>query len=260
MAAVTNQVTETCYFRTNSCGNRECIAVVYTGKPQTNGARIDKNKMKKINQSATDLVNGFIREHDEREKLCTPLLINYLTVQYWLETDNWDIDQLGYVFLEYNRVKCYGGILPQQPFGFAYLSNVVSSGVHIWIFRCNEWGFLDRIVLRRKDCDRWGKFSDDRPIPIDGPEAYSFNFRGGELSGKCAPNPYYPECQGIWCGIESNAFIEMIANFYTMTLSYKIDSIPVPCLTKKFQAGEYVAGVELSSGDWVELEHYHHVY
>lgn len=276
MAAATNQLTVTYQYRTPPNGPKHCTAIIHSGKgiSRSNGARneyatFDRNKVKSIDQRHKHLISGFIREHDEKVKRSTPVLIHYMALMYWYETDEFNVNELCYMKLVENRIKwlplCYNS--QRRPraghyrafLSFAFLSNAVSEGEHIWKFRIVEPPSLCRFMIRRKDWDCWDD-GDKEPhhVWMNGPDVYSINgFRDGtdpHLSYEADNHGDRVQSFPLRCG----DVVEMIVNLYQLTLTYKCNGLWLNWWTD-IQADEYVAGVELGKGE-VELLSYHPKY
>ena len=247
----------------------ECIGTVIVDS--SHGARSgpssscsNLSRIKSINQKSKDIVFGYIREHDDTEKTATPELVKYLSLLYWYETDEWNIEEMHYMELLGNTIKCFApNVYHNVLNGFAYLKNEISSGIHQWTFKCHNIGRANHIGIKLKSWNRWD-FGGDR-IPFDGPESYSVFFLDArEQSGKMElpvmqlSTGYY----GICYAIERGATLEMTVNFHDLTLSYKVNSVrgPIDCFKKSIKSGTYVAGIETCSGEHYELLSYHHIY
>ena len=242
----------------------ECIGTVIVDS--AHGARSgssssynDLRRIKTINQKSKDIVLGYIREHDDTEKTATPELVKYLSLIYWYETDEWNIEEMHYMELIGNTIKYFGKDVGYEHYGFAYLKNEVSSGIHKWKFKCHHIArryIGDHIGIRLKSWNRW----DYDDLPFDGTESYGCYFSlvyGGSVS--LSRSAGWRHLQGDY-HIERGGTLEMTVNFQDLTLSYKVNSVPIDYLKKSIKPGTYVAGIETSSGHHYELVSYHHIY
>ena len=91
--------------------------------------------IKKIPQKKHDVVFGFIKQQIEN-KICDNLpieLIKMILVFYYICTDEWDKNAIGSnIKINDNTIEHVGSDYKHQS---AFLSNIVSSGVHIWKFQ-----------------------------------------------------------------------------------------------------------------------------
>lgn len=204
-----------------------------------------RDRIKSIHRNNKLLVFGFIREHDKVTNQNTPQLANYLCLLFMVETDDqWSTDSK----CKHHSIKINGKTAKRMTeYGYksAYLSNRVSSGIHIWTFKYVNIGYYDKIGIHST--------TDKLTVGFDldsGHDAYAFAFGGGSLKEREILR--YGSGGGIAGYYNRNGdIIEMTLNFNQLSLSYRVNE--VYCFRKSIKKGTYVAGMTFSDKD-VEVE------
>ena len=121
---------------------------------------LKRSKLSQIPQRNKDLAFGYVHEKEKQNKVSVPEMIKYLCLVYFNPNkDEFDPDQCD------EKIKIDGNSIITQtnPHNVqtVYLKNIVSSGVHLWKFKCIEDLDLDQIGVFNMDYKHLIKNNDD---------------------------------------------------------------------------------------------------
>eukprot|EP01084_Bolivina_argentea_P104281 186736_1 len=207
-----------------------------------------------VHQNNKDLVLGYIKELLKSNIENIPQLINYLCLLFLNETkDEWEPKNTHHsITINKNdnsviRKSCHG-------YKSAYLSNIISCGIHIWKFKFIQKGYNDCIGIHKEN----------KKLTV----SFDMCFRGkGYASSFSATLPvkidplFRKDIRTMFVYKQVNVeIIEMKVDLKRLTVSYSIDG---GNYFKAFNIdkGKYRAGVTLSTKhSQASLLSYQHIY
>ena len=213
-----------------------------------------KSALSEIPQRNKDLIFGFVKESEKKNKTSVPEMIKYLCLIY-LNQNKDMIDPK----LSQDRFNVDGDMIQHNADeeSNAYFTNIASTGIHIWKFKCIKMDLSDVIGIvniNLSDHPQNDYFDDYNDTP-EGKIAtgYGFNLRGWLTHNHGWGNNY-----GTLCN--DNDVIEMTLNMNKLTLSFKINGtgygIAFNIIDSEYRAVMYVE----EQGSCYSLVSYQHIY
>ena len=215
---------------------------------------LKRSKLQQIPQRNKDLAFGFVKESEKTNKSSVPEMIKYLCLIYLNQNkDKFDHNSSHKdILIEGSSIK-KNGITGESS---CLLTNIVTTGIHIWTFKVNEFCKADMIGIRKNDLnsekqnlDRW-VCDDNERIRLGGYGCFGW----GEIRGK---KHYFKSYGESW---NVGDIIEMRVDLNDLSLSYRVNNNDNG---KAFdiEPGKYRAGVTLyGSCSSYCLISYQHIY
>ena len=222
---------------------------------------LKRSKLSQIPQRNKDLAFGYVHEKEKVNKISVPEMIKYLCLVYFNPNkDEFDPDQCD----DKIKIKENSMITDTNPDDIqtAFLKNVVSSGIHVWRFKCiGDWDEpgnpdligiynmdYEHLMNSNEDCyfDNYSDVGEEDNIP----RGHGF-CSDGRLTNEYMPSEwgcdYYPDGWG------KDDTIEMRLDFNKQHLKFKVNDDDYGVAfeidaTKKFKAAISVGRRETGKG------------
>ena len=220
---------------------------------------LKRSKLQQIPQRNKDLAFGFVKDCEKLNKSSIPDMIKYLCLIYINQNkDKFDGEST------HQTINIQGNCIKKansKMVGVAssLLTNIVSTGIHIWTFKANESNSCDDIIgIRKSNAD---SRKEHLQLSLDNGGDGSVNSVGYGLNlirrlTNPADNGRWGKSYGQrW---DSGDVIEMKLNFNDLSLSYKINEKDYG---KAFtiESDKYRAAVTLYCSSYC-LNSYQHIY
>ena len=176
------------------------------------------------------------------------IVLNICLMFYHLDMDEWDTNAIA------RGIECDGNTITKSIADYsersAYLTNLVSAGIHIWKFRINNIAERSLTTIGLWDTSS-GQLAPNRDFVADD-RGYGYVLtQGWKVIGPFALTRYGGKCRK---GDE----IEMIVNFNALSLSYKVNDVDQGEAFKIDRRTKYRGACSLHHvEDSIELLHYH---
>ena len=217
---------------------------------------VDLQRLQKMPEKKKHIVCGYIREMSSSSEYETPITISELCLLFYtFEYDEWDKKWIG-TTMNLDDDKRIITLNKNGGFSTSFLSRIAEYGYHEWKFRiisCEPWGGYLRIGI-------WGLQNQNDKPPNNTfftnnqdrrNKYYAFDITQGT---KYQYNHIFGNSlkYGIKCN-KKDMIIDMILNFHTSSLKFKIDGIDHG-KSHTIQPGQYRACVCMfNPGDSVQL-------
>ena len=206
-----------------------------------------------------DLINGYIRKyqhklfsHFKNSYYNIPRIVNHICVAYIYEPERWDENcKPDHFITSDNTIR---NTKDEQ--GSAFLTMRINKGINRWKLQCNHvpHSYSWHVIGIWKT--RFINPPTNKLFLTSHKNGYGYVLSGGYLS-----NPERAGCSGINYGIKckDNDIIEMIVNFESLTISFKINDEDFGTAFK-IENTEYRAAVRLpTTGSQLTLLSYNSI-
>ena len=220
-----------------------------------------KSTLSQIPERNKDLAFGYVHEKEKANKMSVPEMIKYLCLIYFNPTDAFDPEQC------HEKIQINGNCIIKIPNSDeiarnVYLKNDVSSGVHLWKFKCNgtyeeSEMFPDMIGISNK-----AQYSKHRGCYFDGDfdqpwisVGYGFTSKG-KLTNEKYPRQWGRQYGTAW---KQGDEIGMKLDFNAKNLQFKVNEIDYGVAFKIDAKKKWKAAISIRRGKF-ELISYQQLY
>lgn len=113
-----------------------------------------KSSLNAVPQRNQDLIFGYVKECEKKNKANIPNMIKYLCLIFFnVDRDEFDSNHKHQSVKINDNYIVYGGEKNHAQYLNCYLQNIANTGIHIWKFQCDSAFMFDRIGLRNVETE-----------------------------------------------------------------------------------------------------------